>query len=205
MKSVKKQTALAFLALAGLAFGGVAQAQESDFSPKKPTFKDISAKQVELQMLELEAKIQKARQPMIEAEEKVSARELQAQLELAAAAQQKNTAAAQQEEAANVSLLSVYGMEGDLTAEMKVGDMLVQSKRGMSIPGGMIVDFIGNDHVVLVSKKKSKKTGEPDFVVKSYISGSESAVVYSKGKNAAGASSMSAQPGPSGLPPLPGR
>ncbi len=198
MDKIKNKTAFALAAILGALFAAPASAQEMSAmggAAEGPTVREISAKQAELQMLELEAKIHKARQPMLEEEAKVNAAQLQAQLERAAAQQQ---ASAVQEVAMSASVLSIYGMGSDLTAEMKVGDMLMQVKRGAKLPNGMFVERVGENFVELSRAQGKKRVYETI-----YISGTESASVYSsRGK---GADAGSAAPVPSGLPPLPGR
>lgn len=174
----------------------------SDVGTQANTLKLISEKKAQLELLKIQAEIDKFLKPQADAAKKEEAASLQAALEQAKK-EQSSTVSAQPtvavEQGPSVTVLSTYGMPDVANArfaEMKVGEMLVHAKVGERLPSGHYVKSISFDSVE-ISKSKTAKRGE---VI--YISPSDAASVYgsrAKSGQQLGASGAA----PTGLPPMP--
>lgn len=169
------------------------------------TLRLISEKKAQLELLKIQAEIDKFLKPQADAVKKEEAASLQAALDQAKK-EQSSTASSQPstvvEQGPTVMVLSTYGMPdvaGARFAEMKVGEMLVHAKVGERLPSGHYVKSISFDSVE-ISKSKTAKRGD---VV--YISPSDAASVYgsrAKSGQQLGASGVTGA-APNGLPPMP--
>jgi len=186
----------------------VAAPVEAGSGAQANTLRLISEKKAQLELLKIQAEIDKITKPQADAAKKEEAASLQAAFEQARKEKESAQASAAFEQGPSVTVLSIYGMPdvaGARFAEMKVGEMLVHAKVGDRLPSGHYVKAILFDSVE-ISKSKTAKRGE---VV--YISPTEAASVYgsrAKSGQQLGETRNVQQLGetgaaPNGLPPMP--
>ena len=167
----------------------------------------ISEKKAELDLLKLQAEIDKFKKPQEDAPKRDDVPKIATALEQAKKEQAQ--APAMVDQGPTVTLLATYGMPevpGSSFAELKVGDLLVNAKVGDRLPSGHYVTAIHFDSVELSKNAKAKK-GSMLF-----ISATDTASVYaSRPKSgqaaAAGESAAAAKTAavPMNLPPMPTR
>ncbi len=201
------------------------------------TLKIINERRAQIELLKLEAELIKAREPLMEMmqkqqESKKSGAEDEAKKnELAKIKAEADAAAVKAVSGAvvgavgtvtaavmepSISVLSIYGLENNLMATVKVDDMVLNVKKGDKLPAGYMVKEINFENVDIVKEVRSGKKKKELKQESLYVSGSDAAAIYAaRGKSGtvasnAGTAKPAEQGRPSGvaqpansLPPLP--
>jgi hypothetical protein len=190
--------------------GAPSTISDSDMRQKN-TLRTITEKKAELELLKIQADIDKFKKPQEDAAKKEEGASLQAALEQAKKEQSASAPApVAVDPGPTVLLLATFGspeLPSMGYAEFKVGDLLVHAKVGDRLPSGHYLKAVHFDSVE-ISKAKKAKSGKviyisPADTVSVYGSRAKSgASLESAGNGAAGALGVG-QNGPSGLPPMP--